>query len=663
MSSQIPRTNHGAEVKWSPKHVENVIFAEDCKIYRHNLKKNNWDGSVQQARLYILKDVKTSHRRLLCVDESKSSTQIISNSLIQPSSGTNIRQLDRSTATMVWIPDTRYEKTSSLKNTKETKGYFLTVDFNQPVASTNFNNLFKAAVTDFKVNRTSHESKRESKTITSSSSAFLSENKNSEGSDDGGLVSMDSLGSPLVDPGTSSMLAPPTGERKKLSLRRKSATPNNKTSETKSVFGFGGSFDPSADKDQAFGFGETKTTTTSTSDAVLAFGSTPTNGVISFDTPTAAAIMKSNTKTMAKTKTAVPMFSTPSATTPDIVSLTEGNDENRGSSTPASALSGLGASTPSLSQQSQQLPTNAMLGEDPLNVEVMTRRLKQLYAIKKKDNGDAAAEKAVKKYKQAGPSGMCTLSEKLGEKYPDDWQHVNPNHVKPYTSPKKKSSASSSSSSSSSTSSSSSSASFSAITSKTAPPSVSFGGGAASNGAAPVNFGFGNNTAVPSFGDGAAAVSFGDATSASSFGDGTAAPSFGDGAAPAVSFGGAAATSSFGDGTAAPSFGDGAAPAVSFGGDAAAASFGGGSFGGGDAPTFGAGAFDPKSFTSAGNGDQAATGGGGSAFGAVSWGSAEPAATFGGGNNNNNNATQQPANNAFAAMGNASVSFGSPSTR
>ena len=46
--------------------------------------------------------------------------------------------------------------------------------------------------------------------------------------------------------------------------------------------------------------------------------------------------------------------------------------------------------------------SQAMLGEDPLNVEVMTRRLKQLYAIKKKDNGDAAAERAVRKYNQAG---------------------------------------------------------------------------------------------------------------------------------------------------------------------------------------------------------------------------------------------------------------------
>ena len=107
------------EVTWSNNHKELVVFAEDCTLFTHNQKDDAWSRQ-QKARLYVLKDVLSKQKRLLCVGNEDDT--IVANFLIQPTSGSNIKQLDRATATMVWVPKTEYEtiKTRSKRGQKKT---------------------------------------------------------------------------------------------------------------------------------------------------------------------------------------------------------------------------------------------------------------------------------------------------------------------------------------------------------------------------------------------------------------------------------------------------------------------------------------------------------------------------------------------------------------
>ena len=669
----LPHSKVGTEVKWSGNHTEVIVFAEDVNAYLHRVSKDKW-GKSKKSRLYILKDCQSNHSRLI-IHEDK----ILCNFLIQPSSGSNIKQLDRSTATMVWIPDTRYETN---EESLTTKGQFITIDFNEPSLSKELNDVFKAAVTQMKVNAApssasgnnntttksrSGESKRETKNMASTWSKPSNNNNNNtidtgENKDNGetfdeGPVSFDapstytpsksgtpSFGAPLNAPATNERRKVNTARKSKQSLKQSSApvvastfgtafNANNlaggKVGGSKSTFSFGGeTTDSNANKTQqpTFGFGgdqtggDTSTAATSFGDSSssISFGGDGENKQTddfanpstsnAFETPTTTAATKSNVNALPN----APMFGTPSASTPEII-----NDENNIDGIPSSSSTMLSAS-----EATGGLLTDANPGEDPLGFDVMKRRLTKLYEIVNPAKVPDAG-KNVDKYKSKGQPGLCLMSAKLEKKYPEHWKHNNPNNVGAHKSPSKKSTQGLK------------------TQSTPVPAAVSFGGNT-SAAVAPVNFGFGGGDTKPAFGS-------------SGGGDTTFGGGFGQAAANGnVSFSAGAATT---DSTSTSAFGGG------FGGGDTAPSFGGASF---DVNNFSGGGGDNKT---AGTGTSAFGGGSGtSAFGggaATTWGSSDTP-SFGSTapiTNGGNNTQQQPMSNAFAAMGNNSVSFGSPSTR
>jgi hypothetical protein len=381
------------EVNWSENHTEFVTFAEDCSVYIYVSKSETW-VDPQDARMYILRDVDSEQNRLLVVGQED---QVICNFLIQPACGKNIKQLDRNSAIMVWVPSTRYES-----QTKKKSGFFLTADFSSPETSKTFYDKFKAAVTSQKM-----RSNKSSSSSSSSYSSYSSTPTISTGPSRPRSVNRE------IKNNVPEFSVNGYGEEKGEDFNDHNTNSNSTARKTVSIRKGSKSNDPFSSSDVKISFSGENT-------GPVTFGF----GEANMPAPEYKPEKEKKQEKAAETEPKL-MFVPQNH-------KSDNNDDDSG-------LSGGGGGG-----GGGLLATDAKAGEDPLARDVMERRLKALYTACAPEKLSKVAG-AIKKYGAAGPPGLCAMSMKLEKNYPDHWKHSNPKNIQPTkTSPKKASTSSSS---------------------------------------------------------------------------------------------------------------------------------------------------------------------------------------------------------------------------